>query len=142
MLIMAFSAIVSCSDTSDLETRLENLEGRIASLEETVGEVNDNAIAIRRLYQENTLIVGMTELEHGYELELSDGTTIRITDGASAPGIVPVIGLDAEGNWVMSLDGGETFTSIKGATNAFTQTGQTPQVKVDAEGFWLVSIDS
>ena len=141
MLIMAFSAIVSCSDTSDLETRLENLEGRIASLEETVGEVNDNAIAIRRLYQENTLIVGMTELEHGYELELSDGTTIRITDGASAPGIVPVIGLDAEGNWVMSLDGGETFTSIKGATNAFTQTGQTPQVKVDAEGFWLVSID-
>ena len=141
MLIMAFSAIVSCSDTSDLETRLENLEGRIASLEETVGEVNDNAIAIRRLYQENTLIVGLTELEHGYELELSDGTTIRITDGASAPGIVPVIGLDAEGNWVMSLDGGETFTSIKGAANAFSQTGQTPQVKVDAEGFWLVSID-
>ena len=140
-LLMMVSSFVSCVDTEGLETQIENLEGRIAALERTVGEVNGNAIAIKKFYQENTIIVGLTELEHGYELQLSDGTVIKVTDGINAPGIVPIVGLDEKGNWLMSIDGGETFNAIKGATNAFSETGQTPQVKVDAEGFWLVSID-
>ena len=140
-LLMMVSSFVSCVDTEGLETQIENLEGRIAALERTVGEVNGNAIAIKKFYQENTIIVGLTELEHGYELQLSDGTVITVTDGINAPGIVPIVGLDEKGNWLMSIDGGETFNAIKGATNAFSETGQTPQVKVDAEGFWLVSID-
>lgn len=38
--------------------------------------------------------MGLTELEHGYELQLSDGTVIKVTDGINAPGIVPIVGLD------------------------------------------------
>lgn len=140
-LLMMVSSFVSCVDTEGLETQIENLEDRIAALESTVGEVNGNAVAIKKFYQENTIIVGLTELEHGYELQLSDGTVIKVTDGINAPGIVPIVGLDEKGNWLMSIDGGETFNVIKGATNAFSESGQTPQVKVDAEGFWLVSID-
>ena len=140
-LLMMVSSFVSCVDTEGLETQIENLEDRIAALESTVGEVNGNAIAIKKFYQENIIIVGLTELEHGYELQLSDGTVIKVTDGINAPGIVPIVGLDEKGNWLMSIDGGETFNVIKGATNAFSESGQTPQVKVDAEGFWLVSID-
>lgn len=88
------SSFVACVDTEGLETQIENLEGRIAALERTVGEVNGNAIAIKKFYQENTIIVGLTELEHGYELQLSDGTVIKVTDGINAPGIVPIVGLD------------------------------------------------
>ena len=141
MLFMMVASVVSCVNTDDLETQIKDLEGRIAALEKTVGEVNGNAIAIKKLYQENILIVGLTELTHGYKLELSDGTTITVTDGVNAAGIVPIIGLDESGNWIMSIDSGETFTPIKGAVNAFSGNGETPQVKIDKEGFWLVSID-
>ena len=141
VLFMMVASVVSCVNTDDLETQIKDLEGRIAALEKTVGEVNGNAIAIKKLYQENILIVGLTELTHGYKLELSDGTTITVTDGVNAAGIVPIIGLDESGNWIMSIDSGETFTPIKGAVNAFSGNGETPQVKIDKEGFWLISVD-
>ena len=141
LLVMCCSAMVSCVDTTDLETRIENLDGRIAELEKTAGEINSNAIAVRKFTKENVIIVRYEKLDHGYILELSDGTQITVTDGVTAPGIVPVIGIDNEGNWIMSLDNGETFSPVKGALNAFSETGQTPQVKVDAEGYWTVSVD-
>ena len=141
LIILAFGTAVSCLDTTDLETRLDNIDERIASLEKTVGQINDNALAVSKFTQENTLIVRYIELDHGYKLSLSDGTEITITDGVTAPGIVPIVGIDKDGNWIMSTDDGKTFTPIKGAVNAFKETGQTPLFKIDADGFWLVSTD-
>lgn len=142
LIILTFSSAVSCLDTADMETRLDKLDERIAALEEAVGKINDNALAVSRFAQENTLIVKYTRLDHGYELKLSDGTIITITDGVNAPGIVPIVSIDKDGNWLMSIDGGESFTPIKGAVNAFKETGQTPQFKIDEDGYWLVSIDA
>jgi hypothetical protein len=126
LIILTFSSAVSCLDTTDMETRLDKLDEKIAALEQTVGRINDNALAVSKFAQENTLIVKYTQLDHGYELKLSDGTVITITDGVNAPGIVPIVSIDKDGNWLMSIDGGETFTPIKGAVNAFKETGQTP----------------
>ena len=142
LIILTFSSAVSCLDTADMEARLDKLDEKIAALEEAVGKINDNALAVSRFAQENTLIVKYTRLDHGYELKLSDGTIITITDGVNAPGIVPIVSIDKDGNWLMSIDGGESFTPIKGAVNAFKETGQTPQFKIDEEGYWLVSIDA
>lgn len=141
LIAMLSAAIVSCVDTSDLETRLEGLDIRIAALESAAGAANNNALAVRKFTQDNVIIVSYEKLENGYVLKLSDGTEVTVTDGINAPGIVPMIGIDDEGNWIMSIDNGETFTPIKGAENAFSATGQTPQVKVDAEGYWMVSTD-
>ena len=141
LIILAFGTVVSCVNKEEWEDRLDNLDERIAALEKTVGEINDNALAISKFAREEILIVRYTELDHGYELELSDGTKITITYGASAPGIVPIVTIDKDGNWLMSIDGGETFTAIKGAVNAFKESGQTPQFKIDADGYWLVSVD-
>ena len=141
LIILAFGTVVSCVNKEEWEDRLDNLDERIAALEKTVGEINDNALAISKFAREEILIVRYTELDYGYELELSDGTKITITDGASAPGIVPIVTIDKDGNWLMSIDGGETFTAIKGAVNAFKESGQTPQFKIDADGYWLVSVD-
>ena len=137
LIILAFGTVVSCVNKEEWEDRLDNLDERIAALEKTVGEINDNALAISKFAREEILIVRYTELDHGYELELSDGTKITITDGASAPGVVPIVTIDKDGNWLMSIDGGETFTAIKGAVNAFKESGQTPQFKIDADGYWL-----
>ena len=138
---MAVSTMVSCVDTSDLETKLEDIEGRISKLEAAAAQVNGYALTVRKFVNEHILIIDFEKLEHGYRLDLSDGTTVTITDGLNAPGIVPIVGIDSEGNWLMSIDNGETFTPVKGATNAFSATGQTPQIKIDEQGFWLVSLD-
>ena len=140
MFFMA-SAMLSCVATEDLETRLENIEGRIEALEEAAGAVNETMIAVKKLCNEDILVVGLTEIEYGYRLELSDGTTVTVIDGIDAPGIVPMIGIDGEGRWIMSTDGGMTFTPIQGATAPFIENGYTPQVKIDSEGWWLISTD-
>lgn len=132
---------VSCLNKEELENRLDSLDERVAALEQTIADANSNALAISKFIRESTVIVRYTETDHGYGLEFSDGTKITITDGADAPGIVPIISIDKDGNWIMSVDGGETFTPIKNAANAFKETGQTPLLKVDDEGYWLVSTD-
>ena len=141
LIILTFSAASSCLNKEEVTDRLDNLDERVTALEQAVAQINNNALAISKFVKESTTIIRYTELEDGYELELSDGTKITITDGASAPGIVPIVSLDKEGNWIMSIDGGETFSPIKNAVNAFKESGQTPQFKIDADGYWLVSID-
>ncbi len=141
MLLAAVLSVISCLNTDELETQISELDQRISKLEETVGTINSNSIALRAFMQENVVIVGLTQNEYGYTLELSDGTNVTVTDGVNAPAIVPLIGINKDGEWVMSIDNGATFSPIPGASNAFSQTGQTPLVKIDKDGFWLVSTD-
>ena len=51
VIILAFSAAVSCLDTKDMETRLNNLDQRIAALEDAVGQINANALAVSKFAQ-------------------------------------------------------------------------------------------
>ena len=141
LIVMAVGMVVSCTKTDDLESRLEAIDAKVAKLEEAAGLINSNAIAIRKFVQENVLIVGFEQKDHSYELSLSDGTKITVTDGLNAASITPLVGVDKDGNWIMSIDNGETFTAIKGASNVFSETGQTPMVKVDENGYWMVSLD-
>ena len=141
LIIMAAGLMLSCTKADELEERLDKLEDRVSQLETAVGQINSNAVAIRKFTQENILIVRYEKKEHSYELEFSDGTSITVTDGINAPCIVPIVGVDKDGNWIMSVDNGETYTAIPNALNVYNETGQTPQIKVDAEGYWLVSID-
>ena len=140
MLIIFGLGAVSCLNKEDME-KLDSLEQRINKLEEAAGVVNNNSIALGTFLKGETIIVGFTELEHSYELELSDGTKLTITDGVNAPGIVPIVGIDKDGNWIMSIDNGETFSPITGAVNADSMTGHTPLVQVDKDGLWMVSTD-
>lgn len=142
MILVAFSALISCVNIDEIDDRLKDLEERTAKLEEMAQIVNDNAMASRKFTQDKIIIVRFEQSEHKYTLELSDGSVITVTDGLKAPGIVPVVGIDKDGNWIMSTDNAETFSPIKNATNAFSETGQTPQVKVDAEGYWMISLDN
>ncbi|MBE6250893.1 MAG: DUF4955 domain-containing protein [Bacteroidales bacterium] len=140
MLIVSGLGAVSCLNKEEME-RLDDLEQRISKLEEAAGVVNNNSMALSAFLKEETIIVGFRQSEHSYELELSDGTVLIVTDGLNAPGIVPIIGIDGDGNWIMSVDNGETFSPVEGSVNSSSMTGQTPLVKVDKDGLWLVSTD-
>ena len=109
----AVFAMASCFSKKDMD-RLESLEDRVEALMQSVTAVNDNAIALSALLNESTLIVGLNKTDGGYTLELSDGTTVNVLYGQKFPGITPIIGIDAEGRWIMSIDNGETFSVIPG----------------------------
>ena len=137
----AAAVMVSCIDKEAMDDRLNSIEDRIVALEEAVTAANDNAIALSALLKESTLIVGLSEFEGGYTLELSDGTTVNVTYGDKLPGVTPIVGIDSDGRWVMSINNGETFSVIPGCATAFPAQAATPQIKIDAEGYWCYSID-
>ena len=137
----AAAVMVSCIDKEAMDDRLNSIEDRIEVLEEAVIAANDNAIALSALLKESTLIVGLSEFDGGYTLELSDGTTVNVTYGDKLPGVTPIVGIDSAGRWVMSIDNGETFSVIPGCATAFPAQAATPQIKIDAEGYWCYSID-
>ena len=136
----AAATLSSCFTQKDMD-RLESLEDRVDALMQSVTAANDNAIALSALLKESTLIVGLSEVEAGYILELSDGTTVNVTYGVKLPGITPIVGIDADGRWIMSIDNGETFSVIPGCANAFPAQAATPQINIDADGYWCYSID-
>lgn len=143
LVALASSAVVfsSCIDQDAMNDRLDVLEGKIEALEASISAANENAIALSQLLKDSTLIVGITETEGGYELALSDGTSVKVIYGTNLPGITPIIGVNSNGQWVMSVDNGETFTVIPGCANAYPAQAATPQIKIDADGNWSYSID-
>ncbi|MBR1869240.1 MAG: DUF4955 domain-containing protein [Bacteroidales bacterium] len=140
--LMALGAAVSCVDKDALNSRMDTLEARIDALQDKAATFNDNAIAARKFIREgNLLVTGYEKTQYGYSIELSDGTAVKVTFGSEAPGIVPVVGIDAQGRWIISVDGGESFTPIAGAANALSNEGATPQVRIDADRCWEISLD-
>lgn len=133
-------ALTSCVDKEGLNRRMDELEERITALEDAVIATNANALAASKLLKDNTLILGYEKTEYGYIFDI-EGESIEVIFGIQAPGIVPLVGVDAHGNWIMSIDGGSSWTKIAGASNAFSEPAVTPQVKVDDEGFWCISYD-
>lgn len=134
--------LASCIDTGQMESRLEGLEERVAALEDAAGAVNSNAVALYKLLDTNLFIVNVVQEEYAYSLELSDSTIVTVTDGVSAPGIVPLLSVDEQGCWMVSVDNGEQYSLIEGAANAFSKDGAAPQIMIDKDGYWMVSTDS
>ncbi len=144
-LILTFVLQACASD--DLEQRVSSLEERVSALETVYGEINDNATALNVLYRKNLLILKYEErLEDGkivgYDLKLSDGSDISITYGKNVDGVAPMVGIDDQGKWVFSIDGGRTYTEIGGAASPWSEDGKSPVVSVDKYGFWQISLDS
>lgn len=140
--ILLFGVTLSCGKKAELEARLDNLDGRISSLEALVASSNENAIAVGKFLRgDDILIVGYRSVDYGYELELSDGTVVTVTFGTQASSIVPVLGVNQDGEWIISLDGGKTFEKIVGAHDASGEDGYTPRLRVDENGCWILSVD-
>lgn len=138
---VVLSVLPACTDASRLESDLDRLSGKLDALESLVQEANRNAIALHRFTKENLLIVGMEKLDYGYELALNDGTTVTVIYGKEAPAVIPILSIEADGVWTMSLDGGRTFSPIQGAANAGQGAGSTPLIRTDADKYWQISLD-
>ncbi len=138
---LLLSVLTGCVGMEETDAEIEKLKIRIEMLEKAAAQANDNAIALHRLVGGKLAVVDMETLEDGYSLALSDGSEVRIFKGSEDNAIAPLLGIDAEGYWVVSIDGGRTFRPIEGADRPDSADGKTPDVKIDADGYWLISTD-
>ena len=142
-LILFFVALAasfqSCDNNDDLWDAIDDLKSRVQALETQVDALNGNIEALQALYGGAT--ISEVEVVDGkYVITLTNGETIELVQGSEAEAVIPVIGIDENGMWQVSYDGGKTFTSL--GVKAEAEDGVTPQFRVnETTGCWQVSYD-
>lgn len=136
------SVLSSCEENHDeLRADIEQLEKRVDSLEGWANGMIGTLQSLERLSQGDR-IVGVTEETSGYTIELSDGKSVHFATAKSVEGTVPYIGIDDEGYWVSSADGGENYSRLLNGAGEYISAnsveGVTPVLRVSKEGFWQI----
>ena len=131
---------LSCAKADKLDDRVSGLEKEVAALEESVGRFNSNAHALHLVSSGSRFLKEVVRHDYGYALEFTDGTSCKVFFGSEAPSTDPLLSIDEDGRWLVSMDGGKEFLPIEGASNAHAQDGLTPQFRVQ-DGLWQVSTD-
>lgn len=155
-LLLASALLAGCSDDYDdskIWKNLDDLKERIEALETTVGQMNTEIGALRRIVDESITVVKVEKTADGYTIYFSDNTTATIADGKNGvdgkPGAAgkdaPVIGVkqDTDGvyYWTITTGGATDWLMDGGAKLRVTGESVTPTIAVDAEGYWTISFD-
>ena len=159
-LLMCVLLLLGCSDKYDdsaLRYDLNDLENRVAKLEELCKQMNTNISSLQTIVtalQNNVYVTGTTPLmkdgkEIGYTITFSKGNPITIYHGKDGQdgedGITPTISVkkDTDGVYYWTLngefivvDGGKIQAEGTNGTN-----GTTPQFKIEND-YWFVSYDN
>ena len=136
--MIAAAAVVSCTDLSDLEQRVDSLENRIAAIETQLEGLNGNIEALGTFAENNKTIsnVAYDETSNEWTLTLSDNTTITLDQGSE--GNTPVVSLDEDRYWMVDYNDGNgpQYLLVGGEK---VQAGTNPVFGVDDSGNWTVS---
>lgn len=136
--VAAAAAFQSCDNNDDLWDAIDDLKSRVQALETQVDALNGNIEAMQTLYNGGATVSEVTESDGAYVIKLTDGTTLTLTQGSEAEAVIPVVSIDANGNWQYSVDGGKSFISL--GQNAVAEDGVTPQFRIDeSTGCWQVN---
>ena len=112
--------LFGCSDKYDdsaLRNDLNDLENRVAKLEELCKQMNTNISSLQKIVealQDNLSISKVEQISDGYIIHFSDGSTATIKNGKDSED-APIIGVkkDTDGIYYWTLDG-EWLTDEKG----------------------------
>ena len=83
----------SCQETDDLRSEIDSLKNRVQVLEETANQLNTSIESLQYLLND-PVIVGITPIENGYTVELSDGKSITVMSGENVNALVPTLSVD------------------------------------------------
>ena len=109
--LLCGASLFACSDLSELEERVDDLDSRVQALENQAENLNSTIGTIQTLLDEKLFITDIEETADGYTLTMSDDTKLNIVPGEI--GNNPLIAVDDEGYWIVSYDNGENFDRIK-----------------------------
>ena len=138
----ALFTLAACN-TDDLRDDVDNLKGRVESLEAQINLLNDNMTAIKRLLEGGQTITEITQTNGTYTLKLSGGETVTLTQGSAGEIKYPEISVNDEGQWVVN---GEVLTQNGVPVQAVGTPGNdgiTPKFRLTDDGsYWQVSYDN
>lgn len=157
LIALVTAAVSACSmyDDTELRDRLDGIDDKIASLEETVKGINSDIDALRQIVnalQQNVTIDRVEAGTDGYVIYFSDGTTAVITngkDGANAP-VISVAKDETDGLWYWTIDGewlvvdGQRIRAqgIDGEDGKPGEDAIAPQVRINSDTrMWEISVD-
>lgn len=144
-IILLAVCLVSCNNTDDLWDEVDDLKNRVTSLETQIKDLNANIEAIRELAKEGATIISVEEKDGAYKVTMSDGKILNLVQQTETTNLLPVIGIDEEGYWIVSYNG-ETPKRVKDTNGndikAKGENGVTPKFSVDAEGYWMIQYGS
>ena len=157
LIALAAAAASACSmyDDTEIRDRLDGIDDKIASLEETVKGINSDIDALRQIVnalQQNVTIDRVEAGTDGYVIYFSDGTTAVITngkDGANAP-VISVAKDETDGLWYWTIDGewlvvdGQRIRAqgIDGEDGKPGEDAIAPQVRINSDTrMWEISVD-
>lgn len=138
------ATVWSCSyDDSALWDKVNDLDGRVQTLETTVKGMNTSITSLKGIVEalDGGKVITKTEsTADGYVLTLSDGSTLTLKNGKDGKD-APVIGVKADTDgvyyWTITTDGKTEF--LKDAEGGKLKvSGTTPVMGVDSEGYWTV----
>lgn len=143
-LLTAFALFtLAACNTDDLRDDIDNLKGRVESLEAQINLLNDNMTAIKRLLEGGQTITEITQTNGTYTLKLSGGETVTLTQGSAGEIKYPEISVNDEGQWVVN---GEVLTQNGVPVQAVGTPGNdgiTPKFRLTDDGsYWQVSYDN
>lgn len=143
-LLTAFALFtLAACNTDDLRDDVDNLKGRVESLEAQINLLNDNMTAIKRLLEGGQTITEITQTNGTYTLKLSGGETVTLTQGSAGEIKYPEISVNDEDQWVVN---GEVLTQNGVPIQAVGTPGNdgiTPKFRLTDDGsYWQVSYDN
>lgn len=143
----ALIALSGCTRVSNLEDRIEEVEGRVEALETLCLKLNTDITALQTLVQSQTeaniYISNVEDVENGYKITFSNGKTYVIQDGEKGSkgdkgeeGAAPVVSVrqDTDGGYYWTLNG--EWLLMDG--NKVSALGVTPQLRINGEN-WEIS---
>lgn len=137
--LLCGASLFACSDLSELEERVDDLDSRVQALENQAENLNSTIGTIQTLLNDMLFITKIVETTDGYTLTMSDGKELDIVSGEV--GNNPLIAVDDEGYWIVSYDNGENFDRIKVDGKQDMDVSAKPLFRVNADGNWEVSTD-
>ena len=167
---LATASIVSCSkyDDSELWSEVNNIKDRVSDIEAQLSGMNQDIQAVHTLVNAisaNIYIISVTPTDNGYEIVMSNGEHLTITNGRDGKdgadgkdgvdgvnGSTPIVGVapvDGVYYWTVTVDGHTEFLLDANGNKIPTTTASegggsvapAPIIKVDYYGFWVISYD-
>ena len=141
-LLLTVVTVCSCYNDDDLWDKVNDLDGRVGTLETTVKDMNTEITTLRSLVDalnQGKVITDTEQTTEGYTLTFSDGSKVSIKNGTNGTD-APVIGVKADEDgvyyWTITTNG--TTEWLLDAEHKLRVSGATPVMGVDSEGYWTV----
>ena len=141
-LLLTIITVCSCYNDDDLWDKVNDLDGRVETLETTVKKMNSEITTLQSLVDalnQGKIITNTEQTSEGYTLTFNDGSKVSIKNGTNGTD-APVIGVKADENgiyyWTVTTNG--TTEWLPDAEHKLRVTGVTPVMGVDSEGYWTV----